>query len=319
MGDGFTTPFDVLKRFTPPMTVMIPTVEDLREKLPVLQSASDEAIRSRMIDLSVAATAYERCGACTGFVNCWRSGDGAGMLESIRVDVDAIVISTSECKPSRDFRSQKRQKNLQEASGMTSVDRGFTFATYPVDQARKHLPLWNRMRKFADEYQAGQQGKGVYIFGPTGIGKTHMELALVNRLEERDIPVIWIRADDLVGRLRDAKLRGDAEYERMVRLYAEVDVLVIDEIGQRGKTDFPPEALIDVLDPRAAASRPTFFTSNLQPNEIYEHLCRDVRATRMVEALRSRIAAVADAAMMIGLDHRVASMDVLMPVQGASQ
>jgi DNA replication protein DnaC len=69
------------------------------------------------------------------------------------------------------------------------------------------------------------------IVGPVGVGKTMLAHALGHLAIVRDLGVVCLTADKLLHRLRASRL--DGTYERELRRFCDVDLLIIDDLGLR--------------------------------------------------------------------------------------
>lgn len=71
--------------------------------------------------------------------------------------------------------------------------------------------------------------ENVLFIGPAGVGKSHLAQALGHRAVRRGHEVLFVTAPKLFAELRSG--RGDGSYERRLARFAEVDVLIIDDLG----------------------------------------------------------------------------------------
>ena len=137
--------------------------------------------------------------------------------------------------------------------------------------------------------------KGAILLGKTGLGKTHLSLAVVNRLLERGFNVYYDTAAGLMNRLerqRFSKTETDDELEEDV--YGS-DLLVIDDLGTEFSTAFTTAALYDVVNTRINRGLPTFLNSNMTLPEIEE---------RYSQRLTSRVVGNYDIVEFYGSDIR---------------
>ena len=97
-----------------------------------------------------------------------------------------------------------------------------------------------------------------YLVGSTGTGKTSQAIAAVKHYVSRGWRCRYLTERDLFRLLRPAEGGPRLRPEQLIDL----DLLVIDEFGSAGRTDWQHEILRDVIDGRYRARRPTIFASN---------------------------------------------------------
>jgi DNA replication protein DnaC len=71
--------------------------------------------------------------------------------------------------------------------------------------------------------------ENVLFIGPAGVGKSHLAQALGHRAVRRGHEVLFVTAPKLFAELRSG--RGDGSYERRLARLADIDVLIIDDLG----------------------------------------------------------------------------------------
>ena len=74
-----------------------------------------------------------------------------------------------------------------------------------------------------------EQKENLILVGPSGIGKTHIALALAYAACQKEIKTLWTTAADIVNTLAAAK--SDHTVNRTIRHYTAPKLLVIDELG----------------------------------------------------------------------------------------
>jgi DNA replication protein DnaC len=125
----------------------------------------------------------------------------------------------------------------------------------------------------------------VCLLGQRGTGKTQMacEIArafIARRVEvgkEEDFSVLYVRAMELFGALRGAFRKGSDQTEMDVMArFRKVPLLIIDEIQERGETEFEDRMLVLLLDQRYGDMKPTLILSNLARAELAASLGKSV-------------------------------------------
>lgn len=123
-------------------------------------------------------------------------------------------------------------------------------------------------KNYAEQFTT--QSKGAFLHGRTGLGKTHLSLAVVNRLTERGFNVYYDSAQSLMNRLEKNRFSKDSTDEELEDDVYGSDLLVIDDIGTEFSTAFTAAALYDIINTRVNRGLPTFLSTNMTLPEIEE-------------------------------------------------
>ena len=113
----------------------------------------------------------------------------------------------------------------------------------------------------------------VYLFGPTGTGKTTLAATLANELEQRQVRTYFVGVRAFIHTLLEAVGVEDPERKQAAQAHArrvrEVEVLVFDDVaGGEKNSDFSRATLTGVLDDRLAAGHTTIWTSNMNLEQL---------------------------------------------------
>lgn len=128
---------------------------------------------------------------------------------------------------------------------------GYTAAT--IRRTDENAPVM-------DALKAGLTGN-LYLFGPAGVGKTHLAVAGARRLAERGKTTRFWGMAALFAELRAAS-KGDMPRPEL----GHWDVLVLDDIDKIRPTAFVYETLYAVIEDRWANEKVTIFTAQHDPN-----------------------------------------------------
>jgi Cdc6-like AAA superfamily ATPase len=115
------------------------------------------------------------------------------------------------------------------------------------------------------------QSHGLFLYGPTGVGKTHLAMAICRRLIESGQEVLVRSATDFYREVRNS-FNEERSESSVMREYASARWLLLDDIGSGNLGDFERRYLLDLLDHRASANLRTIVTSNLSAEDFAERL-----------------------------------------------
>ena len=118
--------------------------------------------------------------------------------------------------------------------------------------------------------------------GQVGTGKTMLASAIINNLLETGRRVRIAKLGDIVRRIKDSwqKVGSQSETE-IIRELVQLDLLVIDEVGQQRGTETEMLLIFEIIDGRYQAMMPTVLVSNLDRDGI-----RDAIGDRAFDRLR---------------------------------
>lgn len=148
----------------------------------------------------------------------------------------------------------------------------------------KRLPIFKYFKDFMDEYLKDNKGKGLYLSGSFGSGKTYLVASLFNELAKKNVSSALVYYPEL---LRSLKSSFGSDYEEKFDFIKTVPLLLLDDIGAENTTSWSrDEVLGPILQYRMEEELPTFFTSNLTLSELENALSITNSGTEKVKAKR---------------------------------
>jgi DNA replication protein DnaC len=195
-------------------------------------------------------------------------------------------VAASEADRTREREDRALRLRLIELLGGTKPQREFTFERYRPD------PGNTVALQAAKQFDPSRDN--LYLWGRTGVGKTHLAYAIAGeRLQHRDTVAV-LRASGLTRKLR---MRTPDEEQQGIDQFVRVSVLVLDEMGIGTETAYSKQVLQEILDGRDFNDRGGLIvTSMYSPFGL---------ATRWSDnSIPSRLAAMCRVIEVRGLDHR---------------
>ena len=162
--------------------------------------------------------------------------------------------------------------------------------SYAYRDDKKRLPIFKYFKEFMDSYLKDKKGKGLYLSGSFGSGKTYLIAALFNELAKKGVSSALVYYPEL---LRSLKSSFGSDYEEKFDFIKRVPLLLLDDIGAENTTSWSrDEVLGPILQYRMEEELPTFFTSNLKIDELESVLSitnsgvEKIKAKRIVERIK---------------------------------
>ncbi|WP_374349210.1 ATP-binding protein [Chitinimonas sp.] len=171
------------------------------------------------------------------------------------------------------------QADARRLLGRAEVGKRFldcTFDNYlaQTDEQKKALA---RCRNYAEHFREHHAaGRSMILRGNPGTGKNHLAAAIVLSVLREGFTALQSTAYELVTRIKetwgkDAEGREARELE-VIRRFASVDLLVIDEVGRQFGKEADQILLFHILDGRYRNGLPTIVISNKTTEEIEQYL-----------------------------------------------
>ena len=245
----------------------------------------------------------KNCKNCKSLLSCKNSQKGFYL--DCKASENAITFSYQKCKyKEKCDETNKYLKNVYFYEMSTSI-RSACFKNIYKDDS-KRLEVIKKIKSFYDNYKTNQEGKGIYLTGNFGSGKSYLIGALFNELAKLNYQSAIIYFPEFLRSLK-AKFNTANEYNDKFEYVKIVPILLIDDIGAEKLTDWARDEILgSILQYRMDFNLPTFFTSNLTILELESHLqmtnsnSDKVKARRIIE----RIKYLTDEITLISINRR---------------
>lgn len=158
-----------------------------------------------------------------------------------------------------EYDRMSRQMPLKE-----STFEAFDLSYYDGSDRKQMEQTLDFCLKYANNFSLASPS--LLMHGKTGLGKTHLSLAIVNVALERGYGAIYAPAQTLLDRLEREHF-GRSEGDTLP-LLTECDLLVVDDLGAEFHTAFTEAAIGNLLNNRVLNGKPTIISTNLTAAEL---------------------------------------------------
>jgi primosomal protein DnaI len=227
--------------------------------------AKDDLAMKYTSKLEESVKELNNCSKCKGLEACPNKVKGSVYYPSVNGNM--ISFNYVACK------YQKAQDELLNNSAKTFLEP-FQIRTASIKEIdltdKKRAPLIKWIKDFYKNYQKDKHIKGLFLHGSFGSGKTYILAALLNELAKNGANTVIMYYPEM---LRNLKESFSSDFDNKMNLFKTCDVLLLDDLGAEHVTGWNrDEILSTILNYRMEEGLPTFITSNLNKEELSEHL-----------------------------------------------
>ena len=166
----------------------------------------------------------------------------------------------------------QQQLNRLTPLSLSSFER-FDLSYYPsepdektgLSPRRKMEDIFRFCTGYAQRFSL--HSPSILMTGATGLGKTHLSLAIAREVIEKGYGVIYGSAQNFMLQIERERF-GRSDSSESERQLQECDLLILDDLGVEFLTQFVSAAVYNLINTRLMAERPTIISTNLSISEL---------------------------------------------------
>ncbi len=178
-----------------------------------------------------------------------------------------------ECLKAELKREAYRRLNEQSPLAPSSFSQ-FTLDYYPqqpepasgIVPRVKMAEIFDFCLKYANTFSLASPN--ILMLGATGLGKTHLSLAIAAKVIDQGYGVVYGAANNLFRAVEQAHFsRGSSKHDVLESLLG-CDLLIIDDLGAEFSTQFTVSTAYNIINTRLLTKRPTIISTNMSIGEL---------------------------------------------------
>lgn len=200
--------------------------------------------------------------------------DGYDIAFDCNACKDTGIVNGKPCKCIETAAKKLQFSKLSSVAPFSECTiENFSLDYYPSDSENAISPKL-RMEKnlaYINKFIANfPTGENLLLVGATGLGKTHLSIAIANAVIEKGYGVFYSSTEHFITNLQKekfGKLNDDTSYNDAA---LECDLLILDDLGTEFSTGFSKSIIYDIVNTRILTKKSTIINTNLTMPEIKE-------------------------------------------------
>ena len=244
-------------------------------------------ISNYISDLDEFLRNKEKCDGCKGIKYCKQPVKGHH--PELKPSYKQLKVAYTPCQYEMGQKHLENIKSFHMPSDMLNAN----FEQFFLEPGRAEF--YEKASLFIHEYMTTKKGKGLYLYGSWGTGKTYMLSAIANILSQRGVVCGLVYFPELIAEIKASFGNdGSSAYDKIEQL-KQIEVLMLDDIGSESMTSWMrDEVLGRILNYRMHQNLPTFFSSNKDYKQLEHHYTysqkgevEEMKAARILERIKA--------------------------------
>lgn len=188
---------------------------------------------------------------------------------------DTGLFNNHRCQCFMDIVRQFASEDLNSFSPMPLSDFSeFDLSYYPDSVNENGINIRKIMaenfafcKRYADDFHL--PCTSILMRGATGLGKTHLSLAIAKNVLRKNFSVIYGSAPDLLRKMEQehfGAVKGNTS-----ELLLSVDLLIFDDLGAEFDSKFYKSAVYNIINSRLNSRKPMIISTNYSLNELNQY------------------------------------------------
>lgn len=234
------------------------SLSDIVKKYPELNDIPEKVINYSEDEIRFLDEDREKC------IDCKKEGKELEecYYKEFNYYGEYLNTTTGKCKKQLHY---YRLKKINRLLGDSRVGKRFLnrrFETFEINKSNK--TAYNNCKKYSSEFDK-TKSNGLILFGSYGTGKTHLAVAILHELIERDINGLFVTVPELLNEIRkDFNVDKESKKSELLESIKTAEFLILDDLGAEKTSDWVREQLFMIINARYENMLPTIITTNIK-------------------------------------------------------
>ncbi|BED92745.1 MAG: DNA replication protein DnaC [Candidatus Paraimprobicoccus trichonymphae] len=164
------------------------------------------------------------------------------------------------CDCFKELLKKENVKNLREFENFKFED--FDLKHYSFKNLSEMKIILNFCKDYAKKFNFSFES--VVMTGKTGLGKTHLAIAIADVLIGKNFSVIYSSFPEIVANLEKSRFSKNFNYDNLI----DCDFLILDDFGEESRSNFSNSIVYNIINNRILLKKPYIIITNLSVAEV---------------------------------------------------
>ncbi len=188
---------------------------------------------------------------------------------------DTGFVAGVRCECLQDILKRLAIEELNSISPLQLCDFSSFDLSYFSNQKDSNLGVvpretMSKIAAYCEKYAQtfSKSSASILMLGPTGLGKTHLSLAIAKQVILKGYQVLYCTAQDILRSIEREHFSRETTEDETLKTILEADLLILDDLGAEYQTSFNTATVYNIINTRLNFGRPTIISSNLTSQEL---------------------------------------------------
>ena len=168
----------------------------------------------------------------------------------------------------------------------------FSLVYYVGDDYFTMQKIFNYTKEYAENFSMSSEN--ILMTGDTGLGKTHLSLAIANTVLQKGFGVLYDSVINILWNIEREHFRYEHSSDVLNTVF-DADLLILDDLGTEQETKFYNSMIYNIINTRLVRNKPTIISTNMSYKDI---------SSRYGGKVSSRVATLYRGLKFVGKDVR---------------
>lgn len=185
---------------------------------------------------------------------------------------DRLYILKDDIAYECECKSLREAERILELSGISEEFKTKTFENFDYKANNAVATAFTTALSYCKSFNSIKQNRrnSILLMGQPGSGKTHLSIAIANKLIESHISVIYMQYRDIITILKQTISNDPETYQKEINKYKNANVLLIDDLFKGNITKSDINIMFEIVNFRYLKKLPTITSTEKTFEELLE-------------------------------------------------